>query len=152
MVPVPVEALVRDLGLQVVYEPLDDEVSGLLYRDGPVQVIGVNSRQVAARQRFTIAHELGHWQLHKGRAVRVDRAVRMNFRHQRVRDLEEVSANKFAAALLMPRSTFTPDRLRGLKPGEGRLELAVQRLAALYRVSQQAMTIRLFELGVIDPT
>jgi Zn-dependent peptidase ImmA (M78 family) len=151
-VPVAVEALARSLGLQVVYQPLEDEVSGLLYRDGKTQVIGVNSRQAATRQRFTIAHELGHWRLHKGRDVRVDRAVRVNFRHERLWDQEEGQANAFAAALLMPQSSFTPARLEVLKGSPARLDLAIHRLASAYQVSPQAMTIRLTGLGVLDPT
>jgi Zn-dependent peptidase ImmA (M78 family) len=151
-VPTPVEALAKRLGLQVVYQPLADDVSGLLYRDGQFQVIGVNSSQAGTRQRFTIAHELGHWRLHKGRDVRVDREVRVNFRRDRLWDLEEAQANAFAAALLMPRDSFTPTRLDLLKEGSVSLDLAIQRLAAAYQVSSQAMTIRLTGLGVLDPT
>jgi Zn-dependent peptidase ImmA (M78 family) len=53
-------------------------VSGILFRDGEHHVIGVNSAHPLARQRFTIAHELGHRALHPGRELILDVPVRVN--------------------------------------------------------------------------
>ena len=43
-------------------------------------MIGVNKDQAQVRQRFTIAHELGHLKLHEHKQVHVDREFRVRFR------------------------------------------------------------------------
>ena len=77
--PVPVEQITAAQGARLTYEAYEGNVSGLLYRDKDLVVIGVDSR-APTRQRFTIAHELGHLIMHKGQRVFVDRLVRMNLR------------------------------------------------------------------------
>ena len=110
-------------------------------------VIGVESNQPETRQRFTIAHELGHFLLHEGDQVHVDRQFRLNYRSAKsstAEDVEEIEANAFAAAILMP------ERL--LRVDAGRLQFdiedeeAVRELAIRYNVSTQAMAIRLLNM------
>src|SRR5215472_1062389 len=77
----------------------------MLFRDGTHQVIGVNSAHPHVRQRFTISHELGHRALHPGRELILDVPVRVNMRNKTssmASDFEEIEANAYAAALLMP--------------------------------------------------
>ncbi|HVC24095.1 MAG TPA: ImmA/IrrE family metallo-endopeptidase [Candidatus Dormibacteraeota bacterium] len=105
-IPIPVDSIAGALGIRVVYQDLPQDISGLRYRDSDLEVIGVNATQSPLRQRFTIAHELGHWRLHQGNNVRVDREVRLNFRIDAVWDSEEIQANRFAAELLVPRRAF----------------------------------------------
>ena len=63
--PVSVERVAKSLGAQVRFSPLDEELSGMIYiRDG-TPIIGVNARHAPNRQRFTIAHEIGHLVLHR---------------------------------------------------------------------------------------
>ena len=62
--PVPVEQIARRLGAQVTYEGFDGDISGMLFRDEGRAVIGVNSRHAPTRQRFTVAHEIGHLEMH----------------------------------------------------------------------------------------
>jgi Zn-dependent peptidase ImmA (M78 family) len=105
--PVPVERLARDAGALVSYQPFEaQDISGLLYRaTGAAPVIGVNSNNPKVRQRFTIAHELGHLILHEGHELILERLVRLNFRDatsSTASDAEEIEANHFAAELLMP--------------------------------------------------
>ncbi len=65
-----------------------------------------------ARYRFTLAHEVGHWQLHRGlvianasQASALDRngMVKIDCRSSQTRDRMEIQANRFASCLLMPR-------------------------------------------------
>ena len=100
--PVPVEQIARKLGAQITYESFEGEISGMLYRAQGAAVIGVNSRHAPTRQRFTVAHEIGHFLMHKGQPVFIDRFVRVNWRDGES-GREEVQANAFAAELLMPR-------------------------------------------------
>lgn len=68
--------------------------------------IGFNPTESKTRQRFTIAHELGHFELHKqDSGLFVDKEFKMLFRDQNSSSGEirkEQEANAFAAAILMP--------------------------------------------------
>lgn len=150
-VPVNLEAIAAHLNAQVVLEHLDRAVSGMLYRDDEHVVIGVNAAHTERRRRFTIAHELGHLVLHKGRPLVVDH-VRVNFRDANssaATDQEEIQANAFAAAVLMPRDSligFARPALQKVQPGG---EAAVVRdLSDGFEVSEQAMEYRLINLGL----
>ena len=148
--PVDVMLLCEQLGIEVVPEELDDEVSGILVLQ-PQPVIAVNKTHGVARQRFTIAHEVGHFVLHRTRkdAVFVDRAA-IQYRNQVSStgiDPNEVAANNFAAALLMPHRMLEED-LKAFDDSIG--DVHVIRLAKKYGVSEQAMSIRLARLDFVS--
>jgi Zn-dependent peptidase ImmA (M78 family) len=94
------------LGVRVEFNPFDDELSGMAFlRDGK-PVIGVNANHHPNRQRFTIAHELGHILLHHREleaAVLIDKNFipRDSVSAEGIDPLER-QANAFAAELLMP--------------------------------------------------
>lgn len=149
LVPVPVESLVGWCGAQLAVRALPSNVSGMLIRDDTRQVIAINAADVRTRQRFTIAHELGHLRMHRG--VFVD-TMRINERsdmaHQGT-DVEEIQANSFAAELIMPHCEViaaSRDLLRA-RGASSESEL-IDRLAARFDVSHQAMSIRLVNLGI----
>lgn len=149
--PVPVEAIARRLGAEIRYSPFEGDISGMVYRDKDRTVIGVNSLHHANRQRFTIAHEIGHMLLHKGTEVHVDRTFRVNLRDDlssQAVDREEIEANGFAAELLMPSHMLLED-LKG-REIDFENEENIHRLASKYRVSPQAVTFRLMNLGVFS--
>jgi Zn-dependent peptidase ImmA (M78 family) len=151
--PVPVEELANALHIDVRYSAGSDDVSGALIRNGDSVVIAVNSAQHENRQRFTIAHELGHYLLHKGTKLHFDEDFRIDYRDATSSDAtkrEEVEANGFAAALLMPELVLRRDWLR-LQPDNGTIPAAISSLAARYRVSSKAMELRLVNLGFISP-
>lgn len=149
--PVPVEQIARELGTQITYESFEGDISGMLYRDQGAAVIGVNSRHPRTRQRFTVAHEIGHFLMHKGQPVFIDRFVRVNWRDGES-DREEVQANAFAAELLMPRDLTrsaterTLGRRRDFTPPE-----LVGVLAKRFEVSAAAMQYRLINLDILNP-
>src|ERR1041384_7945755 len=75
-VPVAVERVAAGLGLQVERADLDD-VSGLLVIEDDKGMIGVNASHPQVRQRFTIAHEVGHYVLHRDQLpVFIDKKLR----------------------------------------------------------------------------
>ena len=111
-------------------------------------VIGVNRDQATVRQRFTIAHELGHLLLHEYSRVHVDRGFRVRLRSglsSEGTDRDEMEANRFAAELLMPIEFLQAD----LEKREFDLadDSEFQTLAKRYGVSTQALAIRLNGLG-----
>lgn len=150
--PVNVEALARAEGLLVVRQRFEDaDVSGILVRDTDRHVIGVNSAHPQVRQRFTVAHEVGHRALHPGRELIVDVPVRYNLRDKTssmASDLEEIEANSFAAALLMPEQMIR-NHINQL-PASKRHgpDATADALATIFKVSTSAMNFRLINLGL----
>ena len=139
---------------RVVERPLDPDISGVLVpmEDGG-WVILVNATHPPVRQRFTVAHELGHLLLHGYTAPHADRAFK--FRDARSSEgsaLEEIQANQFAAELLMPRElVLKAGRTRAFEHGADDAEDAafdawVGAAAKKFGVSKQAMAIRLSSL------
>lgn len=148
--PVDVTRIAEHLGAQVVEERLDRELSGLLYRDGDQVVIGVNSTHAERRRRFTVAHEIGHLVLHKGRPLVLDH-VRVNFRNatsSAATDYEEIQANAFAAELLMPAAQVVASARAAIESGRAGDAALVRDLADGFEVSEQAMEYRLVNLGL----
>ena len=153
--PVPVEEIAGRLGAKLVFEPIEQDVSGMLYREGESAIIGVNSLHANTRQRFTIAHEIGHLLLHEGKPMFVDKLVRVNLRDatsSAATDKQEIEANRFAAELLMP-VAFVESEVRDLlKRNEDiSVDEFTQKMADRFKVSRQAMEIRLSTLGILDP-
>jgi Zn-dependent peptidase ImmA (M78 family) len=152
-IPVPVEEVAERLGAKLSYEPFDDEedISGVLYRSEEQIVIGINSKHVKARQRFSIAHEIGHLVLHKG-ALFVDKTVRFNRDaiSSKAVDQKEIQANQFAAELLMPENLILNEVNKRLKKKSKLSELVIiDELAGVFGVSTQSMEFRLINLGIL---
>jgi Zn-dependent peptidase ImmA (M78 family) len=110
------------------------------------------------RQRFSVAHEIGHAQMHllEGEDLIVDPPARNVYNRDRraglAEDKKEIEANQFAAALLMPKPfirTVARDLLNARKGLT--LSLLIDALAERFDVSTQAMKFRLVNLGVIEP-
>lgn len=136
--PVPIGAIIAEIGLPLSYEPLDDNISGYIERtDGSYKIV-VNSNHARTRQRFTAAHELGHYIFHRdllGEGVGDNRAYRTEgtrLANANIRPLHERQANSFAANVLMPRH-----RLALLT------DETTNMLANMFEVSKEAMRIRL---------
>lgn len=149
--PVPIDRIAENLGIEVNFAPSNDELSGALIRNDEGIVIGVNSQHHPNRQRFTIAHELGHYLFHKGIHLHVDEDFLVNFRDRRSSeaiDVEEIEANRFAAAILMPTAFVAHD---AAKPRLKIDRAYIQTLAEKYVVSARAMELRLLNIGLISP-
>ena len=152
--PVDVEKVAERLRLKLVYMNLGDDVSGLLISKGDSSVIAVQETNHPNRQRFTIAHEIGHFflrhQFDPGEHVHVDRGHLITPRNSRSStgaDPKEIEANQFAACLLMP-SSLLSRRIKEFK-AESLRDYHVSKLAEEFEVSEQAMTIRLSTLGYL---
>lgn len=144
--PVSVEEVARAVGARVRYSPFEGELAGMLIRGDGQTTIGVNSLHHPNRQRFTIAHELGHLLLHKGE-VHIDRSFRVNRRDEvssLAVDPDEIEANCFAAELLMPYDLVMAELLECDIDVEDESE--IRRFAKKYEVSLQAMTHRIINL------
>ena len=160
--PVDVDRVARELGYKVVFKYYDDdELSGTVFLDAVGTVtLGINTFHAPARQRFSIAHEIGHAQMHiTGRQGKdelfVDPPARMLFRDGKAslgEYKQEIEANQFAAGLLMP-ADFVSRVGSKLVAANRSITVAdlVERLSKRFEVSAQAMKYRLVTLGVIEP-
>jgi Zn-dependent peptidase ImmA (M78 family) len=142
--PVPVERLAKSLGVKVEYSPFDDELSGMAFLRGGQPIIGVNSNHHPNRQRFTIAHELGHVCLHRREleaAVLIDKRFlpRDSVSAEGTNHLER-QANAFAAELLMPTNLLSGVLSRTLDLEDDKRLIG---LAKVFRVSLMALQYRL---------
>lgn len=149
----PVEEIARAEGIQIVRSPASGTESAFLLRDGRRTIIGVNSRTSRTRQRFSIAHELGHWELHEGEPLIVDHTIRINKRNEvssAATDIQEIQANAYAAALLMPYRLVQRAVDREQEYGIVTRESLTLTLAKEFDVSTEAMGFRLINLGILQ--
>jgi Zn-dependent peptidase ImmA (M78 family) len=152
-VPVDLSFIAQQEGIQIRQESLEDRVSGMLILKEEQSIIVINQEHHPNRQRFTIAHELGHFFLHKNLAhVFFDESL-LFFRDEHSAQgskYHEIEANIFAAELLMPEQ-FLLERLldESFDALDDLQDSALGKLAAELEVSSQALTIRLTRLGLI---
>ena len=140
--PVPIFDVVREMGLDLKLANLEDDVSGWIERrDDGGYCVTINSNHAITRQRFTAAHELGHFIYHRdllGKGTgdtRAYRAERTPFANELIRPRHERQANNFAANLLMPREAISRLSEAGC--------VSLDQLAEHFSVSREAMRIRL---------
>ena len=151
--PVPVEQIAVAHGIQIVRSAAEWSESGFLLRDSDRVIIGINGRNSPKRQRFTIAHELGHWLMHDGQHLIVDQSVMINKRDDvssQATDWQEIHANQFAAELLMPKDFVIDELRRRMSSDIGSREELITMLARAFDVSSDAMGWRLINLGVLS--
>ena len=147
--PVDVHAIASALDISLRYERMASDISGLLvYRNQSARV-AINQYHHRNRQRFTLAHEIGHVVLHAEDEDRVfvDKRFFRNELSSRGELREEIEANAFAASLLMPKYMIGEH----IVATEGITDIEVFRLSTKFEVSEQAMTLRLVRLGYIKP-
>lgn len=150
--PIPIELVVTRLKLKATASHLDDEMSGLLVVESKRGAIGYNAAHAPVRQRFTIAHEIGHYMLHvKSSESRLflDRYVvyRRDDLSSTGNDKEEIEANAFAAALLMPAQLVRAEIKKHGLDLDDEDDLAL--LAKRFNVSTTAMSFRLGNVGLL---
>jgi Zn-dependent peptidase ImmA (M78 family) len=137
--PVDLLGMADALGLSVdMAAMLSPDLSGRIIRNGrgvSGYHIDVNSEHSANRKRFTLAHEIAHYLLHRhliGDGIEDNALYR-----SRLSDAVEVEANKLAAQIIMP-AALVRDVYRFVKSLTG--------LTAAFQVSEDALRIRLKEL------
>lgn len=111
------------------------------------RIIFSNSSQILAREIFSVAHEIGHQQLHlseQGKTIIRDD----DFED---RDEDEIEANYFAACLLMPREKIDTFIRLGLndKKITSWTGLDIARIQTAFNVSYDMALIRLKTLGIL---
>lgn len=149
--PVDVEKIAKMLKITVVKRPYKDKgrLAAMLVRSKNRVIIGVNESHNKQKQRFSIAHEIGHFFLHKGEDLIVDKEFTINFRDYKTKNGEysqEKDANYFAGCLLIPDKFLIEDlksyELNVLK--QKTFEEVAKDLYKKYNVSLISMQLRIY--------
>lgn len=124
----------------------DENLSGMISKRKGISNIYVNTNDKPFRKRFTIAHELGHQLLHLGnndgefidKEVDLFRNIDLSFDDKFAAEKkQEIEANRFAAALLMPQELVKKEFAK---------TKSLTNLAIIFNVSEPAMAYRLNQL------
>ena len=137
---IDIEAIAWAVGAQVRYRVLES---------CEARIIGFNDRAIITvqqegdwrRRRFSIAHELGHWQLHRGRSS-ICRANEIGGRSQGAAPAER-AADTFGAELLMPAYLFNPLIAKHKRPSFE----AIDAIAQEFSTSRSATARRFVDLS-----
>jgi Zn-dependent peptidase ImmA (M78 family) len=145
---VNVNRIIEESGVRLVFEVMDDSDSGLLLIKGGEATIAINAAHHPNRRRFSAAHECGHYFLHRegDEQLFVDQAFQRDATASSGTNRLEIEANRFAAELLMPETM-----IRDAVANQSLSDLDIALLALRFEVSEQAMTLRLVKLSLIDP-
>lgn len=140
------ESLENDVGIRIFSTEMPGSVAALFgFNEQFGACIAINAKHPRERQNWSMAHEYGHFLTTRYRAE-----ITALFAYQRVPEGERL-ADAFAAAFLMPPAGLTR-RLNDLRRARSASPTPADllRLAASYRVSFQAMVLRLEDLSLLS--
>lgn len=145
-IPVDPVLIANKLGIKVNLAAFnEDNIAGIIVRRGATKSILVRYGDPPTRMRFTIAHEIGHDQLHLSSCE--DSVEIVDFDADLYRSSNEntggmeTEANRFAAALLMPRDEVIK-LWHSIK--------SIKEMARIFQVSEESMGYRLEALNIHD--
>lgn len=136
---IEIEAIAEYCGATIVYEPLKGCEARILGH-GDRAIITVNTASSRERQRFSGAHELGHWMRDRGKVAFA--CVERVFAAEWGEENPELRANRYAADLLLPSPMFS-----SRAKNKAMTFATVRVLAKDFQTSLTATVIRLVELG-----
>jgi Zn-dependent peptidase ImmA (M78 family) len=145
LIPVDVAKAAKMHGLDIFVIEMEKMVgatpSGILVSNQGKWAIFINDKDSLSRQRFSIAHELGHFLLHKGKQFIDEFSAGETFYRDGSDNKEEREANYFSACLLMPR-----DKVEEIWP----MSKDPRDASKKFEVSEVSMTYRLKTLDLIS--
>lgn len=134
---------------------LPDNVDALALRD-PVTgatVIGIAKSSVPYRQRFTVAHEIGHFvsnDFESSKIVADDEHPEPGMYVCGKRDHQEVRADTFARNVLCPTDGLKADQKLGELTGSGDVLAALSHVVRKYQISPQVALIQMRHADLIN--
>lgn len=131
----------RCFGFDMAIVDLGEGFDGLSVSGEGLRLVLASPSSNPARQRFTLAHELGHLLAGDDQGVHLDQDI---YAPSARSDPAEVAANSFAAAFLMPAELLSERVSAGFE------EIGFATLAMDCSVSPSALTNRLSTLRLID--
>ncbi len=141
-----VTACARVFSVDVAVAELPPGVDGFTWQTDGFRLVLLSPTDVWTRQRFTLAHELGHIMAKDAQEPVIEGRIRPG----RDRALTEMRANAFASSLLMPEPRMR-DRVRQeVDGGNGLSQESFAQLVVDFKVSPSALAVRLRQLHLID--
>ena len=141
---IDVEALCQAYDINVRYEPLE-KADAFMFptKNGRTDFL-INSNSQIVRQRFSIAHELGHFFLHKGKNFLCQSSELHASAFLENRPAPEKAADQFAANLLIPPFMLVP-RIKGFEKVTFQV---IKNFANEFETSLPAMAIQIAKSGI----
>ncbi len=130
-------------GIEVIPKKDLENVSGSVCNHNGHIVIEYNANENPLRQRFTIAHEIGHYLA--GHVDENNKCLRDSSKSYSKKnyDFQEVEANRLAAEILMPKKILEQYVF-------DKHTTSITELAEIFDVSELAMQYRLKNIGLIS--
>jgi len=142
--PININQILTNLGIKLLPYHFPEKISAVLLKEGHMIVVGVNESHHPNRQRFSIAHEIGHYMLGHYRDIYVDDAAisegQFDVSENEHSKVQEQEANHFASELLMPSAMLKQDFQKISN---------IDEIAKLYKVSKDALWIKLLKLKLV---
>lgn len=138
--PINPFTIAERLGIDVKRAPLEDGLAGFIIREvGEGAEIYINESDSKVRQRFTLAHELGHYVRHQDseRIAYVDHRAELASSGT---NPSEIWCNRFAAELLMPAAVVKKYWADGYAIDELRRKFGVSEAAVNFRIANLGLT------------
>ncbi|MCG0285536.1 ImmA/IrrE family metallo-endopeptidase [Streptomyces sp. PSAA01] len=139
-------ALEEHFGIDVAQTDLPQGLDGAAWQTDHFRLVLLARTGVWTRQRFTLAHELGHILARDAQEMRTETHLAPG----RQKDRTEVRANVFAANFLMPRAEIHAE-VGTESAGAGVPDDAFRALVVRFKVSPSALAARLHQLGLVTP-
>lgn len=143
--PIKLGGIAQDLNVAVKVSSMNTGVSGSIRCEGGEYIIRVNRHEARERQRFTIAHELAHFLLHRAIIDSSPNGITDNVLYRSgAPERIEYEANRLAADIVMPMhlvEMVLQEEFNGIVT-----DATIESLAARFQVSKAAMEIRLSTL------
>ncbi len=138
--PVKLGAIAKRLGVKVLLSTLPRGTSGQIGQENGGFVIRINRHEAKHRQRFTLAHELAHFLLHRDRIVAEGGwSENVLLRSGQPANIE-YEANRLASDLVIPSAQLAEATAEYSGPMTSEV---IEDLARRFRVTLTAMEIKL---------
>lgn len=137
---IDLDAIAWTLGIAVRYRPLE-KCEATIVGSARRAIVSVNSNAIPTRRRFSLAHEVGHWRLHRGQLLFCSGKDIGNPTHNPLNP--ESLADQFASDLVLPPFMFKPRVTKMRRPTLA----AVREVADEFGVSDTATLLKLIDLN-----
>lgn len=150
--PTQIANILNKVGFKIYSLEMDETLSGRIgianeFKEilGSKKILQINSKDNRGHQRFTMAHELGHYIFDYDGHNRYANAY--SLAEDDVNSPGEIRVNRFAAALLMPKNIFVDKYTARKTLGLDEVSIC-KSLAEEFEVSETAVSKRIVELGL----
>ncbi|MGR5627527.1 ImmA/IrrE family metallo-endopeptidase [Thomasclavelia ramosa] len=150
--PTQIANILNKVGFKIYSLEMDETLSGRIgianeFKEilGSKKILQINSKDNRGHQRFTMAHELGHYIFDYDGHNRYANAY--SLAEDDVNSPGEIRVNRFAASLLMPKNIFVDKYTARKTLGLDEVSIC-KSLAEEFEVSETAVSKRIVELGL----